>query len=338
MPSLDAEFPRRRYALKCTALYALAGILWITLSDRLVDRFLPVETAQVVQTVKGWTFVGLSALVLFWAVRRFERRISAFERQAISVLEGQVREQGQALQTTAQVALQTSQDLEAMAQSVARDLRAPLRAITGFADIVRRRYAGATDAEAARYVEHIVAAADQMSALVDDLGAYTKLSVAAVRRQPLELEAIVNDAIESLGGRIRETGAVINLARPLPMVVGEKTLVRQIVVNLLDNALKFSHPGQPPMLDISARTAKDGTVMLAVRDNGIGIHPEYVAKLFRPFQRLHTQDEYPGAGLGLASVKRAASMMGGSVGVESEVGKGSEFRVTLPGLNQDRAV
>jgi len=325
--------------MRCALLYAAAGFLWIVSTDWLVEAFLAERAAQFAQTFKGWLFVGISAVVLFCSVWRFERRVRDYElkaKAARAALEGQVREQSEALESTTQTARQTSQDLDAMAQSVARDLRAPLRAITGFADIVRRRYAGATDPEAARYVEHIVAAADQMSSLIEDLGAYTKLSAVTVRRQPLELESIVNDAIESLAGPIRESCATVTIARPLPTVVGEKTLLRQIVFNLIDNAIKFTRPGETPAIEISAEPGHQGIVTLCVRDHGIGIPPEYQAKLFRPFQRLHTQAEYPGAGLGLASVKRAASMMGGSVEVHSAPGQGSTFRVLLPGMLPDK--
>lgn len=326
---------RRRFAVRCAAAYALAGVLWILFSDRILRAIVAPgsELELTIQTFKGWAFVLASAGVLLWAIGRFERRVETVERElraARAQLEGRVREQDQELETASAAVRQTNQDLDALADSVARDFRAPLRAITGFADIVRRRYAGQTDPEAARYVEHIGAAADQMSALVDDLGAYTRLSVAAARRVPVELSDVVAHAVEALAGRIRETNATLNVIGQLPVVVGEKTLLRQIAICLIDNALKFSKPQEPPAVEVWAGTEADGKVCLCVRDRGIGIPAEHHGVLFRPFKRLHTQDEFPGAGLGLASVKRAAAMMGGEVSLDSEAGRGSTFKVILP--------
>jgi signal transduction histidine kinase len=143
------------------------------------------------------------------------------------------------------------------------------------------------------------------------------------------LGGVLHQAINNLSDRVAATGATINLPGDWPVVLGDQTLLQQIFTNLLDNALTYRQPDVAPDLRVTW-TIEDGQVILAVADNGIGIPPEYQKKIFNVFQRLHSDEEYPGTGIGLAIVKKAAEMLGGGVWVESVVGQGSTFFVKLP--------
>jgi PAS domain S-box-containing protein len=225
-------------------------------------------------------------------------------------------------------------ELEAFAYSVSHDLRAPLRAINGFAQIIARRHQASLNEEGQHYFDNILQASVHMGHLIDDLLRYSRLGRQAVRRQPVSLGDVLAQVADSLAGRVAETGAHLSLPDNLPILHGDQMLLGQIFTNLLDNALTYHCPGVPPQVVVSCQAEAD-TIILSVADNGIGIPPEFHEKIFNIFQRLHSQDEYPGTGVGLAIVKKAVGLLGGRVWVESVVGEGSTFYVELPvGGNQ----
>jgi len=247
---------------------------------------------------------------------------------------GQV--QTQAAQLERRVAERTAEllernaELDAFSHSVSHDLRAPLRAVSGFAEILARRHRAALNEEGRRYVDNIVEASARMDQLIDDLLMYARLGRMAVRREPVRL----GDVLASIGGdlapRVAELGARLEIPDDLPLVRGDPTLLRQIFTNLLDNALTYRRPGVPHRVEVQCETNSDH-IIIRVVDNGIGIPPEYCEKIFHLFQRLHSAEAYPGTGVGLATVKKSAELMGGQVWVESKVGEGSVFYVRLPG-------
>jgi signal transduction histidine kinase len=168
-----------------------------------------------------------------------------------------------------------------------------------------------------------------MGLLIEDLLKFSRLGRKGVDLMSLSLGDLVNEAIDLLRDPIADTGAVLRISEGLPRVRGDRLLALQVLVNLLDNALKYTIPDTPPFVEIHAEEASDG-VLLSVSDRGIGIPPEYHEKVFKIFQRLHHESEYPGTGVGLASVKKAASIMGCNVRVESAQGKGATFTVRFP--------
>jgi signal transduction histidine kinase len=220
-------------------------------------------------------------------------------------------------------------ELETFAYSVSHDLRAPLRAITGFAEIVVRRYSGDLHPEAGRYLDHVLRASEHMGRLIDDLLQYARLGRGGIELQAIEVSDVVSLALGDVGPMIRRTGGVVRSAVGSCRVRANGTLLRRIVTNLVENALTYARPGVPPEVDITCEHS-DGGVYVGVRDNGIGIRAEHHASIFNLFQRLHTQEEIPGTGIGLAVVRRSAQLLGGRVGVESEPGRGSRFWVFLP--------
>jgi PAS domain S-box-containing protein len=237
-------------------------------------------------------------------------------------LEQRVAERTAQLQTA-------NKELESFSYSVSHDLRAPLRAIGGFAGIIARRHRAELNEQAQHYFDNIVLASERMGQLIDDLLAYSRLGRQAIGRSFVNLDDVLAQAAGDLAGRAAELQATITIAPGLPGIYGNATLLQQIFVNLLDNALAYHRLGTPPQITVTG-SAEGGRVTLRVADHGIGIPPEYHEKIFDVFQRLHSEDQYPGTGIGLAVVKKAVEMQGGRVWVESAVGEGSTFFVQLP--------
>ena len=224
---------------------------------------------------------------------------------------------------------QQNEALEAFTYSVTHDLRAPLRAMQTFSQILLEEFAGQLDPVGREYAGHIATAAQRMDTLIRDLLAYSRLSRADLQPQRLDLATVVAEALAQVETDVRGRQARVTVAEPMPAVVGHGATATQVVANLLSNATKFIAPGVQPEVRVWAEPSGE-RVRLWVADNGIGIAPEDCERVFRPFERLHGVDEYPGTGIGLAIVRQGMERMGGCVGVESRLGQGSRFWIELP--------
>lgn len=244
-------------------------------------------------------------------------------RQLNATLEQRVQQRTTQLQ-------EANQDLEAFSYTVAHDLRAPLRGIQGFAQALQEDYGDQLDEIAQRYIQQIFDGTDRMNALVQDLLAYSRLSREQVTLTRVSLDQVIAEAQTQLQPDLRDRQAEINLAESLPMVMGHRPILVQILVNLLSNAIKFVAPDVRPQIRVWAE-AEEGWVHLWVEDNGIGIEPQYQEQIFGVFERLHGRAEYSGTGIGLAIVRKGAERLGGQAGVESSAGQGSRFWVKLQG-------
>ena len=220
-------------------------------------------------------------------------------------------------------------ELETFSYSVSHDLRAPLRAMRGFAQALLEDYANRLDSVAKDYAQRIVKAARRMDTLMQDLLAYSRLSNADLHPQPVSLSAIVAEAQAQLKEDLQERKAQLTVEEPLPQVVGHPAILVQVVANLLANAAKFVAPRVLPQVRVWAEKRGQRT-RLWVEDNGIGIKSEHQGRIFRVFERLHGIETYQGTGIGLAIVRKGIERMGGLVGVESEPGRGSRFWIELP--------
>lgn len=226
-----------------------------------------------------------------------------------------------------------NEELESFCSTVAHDLRAPLRAVQGFAAAVAEDYAERLDATGRGYLGRIQAATLRMEQLISDLLAYSRLRRSALRLGPVSLGEVVAEARERLAAELAERGTVLKVDEPLPEVIGEGGLLVQVVANLLSNAAKFVAPGTCP--EVELRCQRDaGRVRLSVSDNGIGIAPEHQERIFRVFERLHGIESFPGTGVGLAIVRTGAERMGGACGVSSRPGFGSTFWIELAGVER----
>ncbi|MGA2552569.1 MAG: ATP-binding protein [Burkholderiaceae bacterium] len=221
-----------------------------------------------------------------------------------------------------------SRQLESFSYSVSHDLRAPLRAISGFAQILSQRHRTGLDAEGKHFLDNIVEASSHMGRLIEDLLSYSRLGRTAFTLKPIDLSEVLGIVLLNLESRALEQGVRLEVAEDLPRVMGDSTLLFQIFANLLDNAITYRRPHVPSVVTLSWKREGDN-VVLSVSDNGIGIDAAQFEKIFEVFQRLHTQERYPGTGIGLAVVTRAAQLQHGAVRVESTLGTGSTFHVTL---------
>lgn len=220
-------------------------------------------------------------------------------------------------------------ELEQFAYIASHDLAEPLRTITGFTELLARRYGGELDEKADRYIEHIVGGTKRMQQLIDDLLAYSRVGRAEITAEPFSLEATLAQVRSALAGVIAERGALIT-HDALPTVLADPEQISQVLQNLINNAVKFQAAGEVPRVHVSAQ--HDGTLWrIDVRDNGIGIDPRFAQRIFRMFQRLHAQHEYSGTGIGLAICQRIVERNGGHIWVESQPGAGSTFSFTIPG-------
>jgi len=233
------------------------------------------------------------------------------------------------LENTSQALEEANTELESFAYSAAHDLKAPLRAIEGYSQAVLDDFGHRLDEEGRNYVNRITGVCHRMAGLIDDLLAYSHLSQREIRVKPIELAPLIDKALENLENRIKESSGMVEVDAPLPMVRANRSILLQLVENLISNALTFVAPGVEPKVKIWTHL-EDGMVRLCVDDNGIGIGEEDRGRIFQVFERLHGIETYPGTGIGLAIVRRGVEKMGGRVGLESESGKGSTFWIELP--------
>ncbi|WP_309085679.1 PAS domain S-box protein [Chelativorans sp.] len=225
-------------------------------------------------------------------------------------------------------------ELNAFAYSIAHDLRAPLRGIIGFADALAEDFADILPAEATGYLGRITAAAGRMNDLIEDLLAYSRLGQGEISPVRVDLEPLLRDILENMRTRLDERNAEVEIIRPLATPRAHYATLQQVVVNLIENAVKFVPPDRRPHVRIHTETHGGAWVRLWVEDNGIGIAPEHQTRIFNIFERLHGQGSYEGTGVGLAVVRRASERLGGKAGVESEPGSGSRFWVDLPAASE----
>jgi PAS domain S-box-containing protein len=225
--------------------------------------------------------------------------------------------------------------MESFAYSVSHDLRAPLRAMWGFAEALEEDYRDKLDEPGRRYTRSVMDAARRMDELIEDLLAYTRLSRTEMELAPVDLEAIVREVVHEVCTGDRRCMKSITVTAPLPSVIAHRPALVQVLSNLLSNALKFVAPGIRPQVRVFAE-ARDTRIRLWVEDNGLGIAPEHQTRIFLPFERLHGPGPYPGTGIGLAIVRKGVERMGGATGVNSEPGRGSRFWIELPAAAEDQ--
>lgn len=220
----------------------------------------------------------------------------------------------------------TNAELEAFSYSVSHDLRAPLRAIEGFANALREDFGSQLDPRAHEYLAQIMNAATRMNRLVRDLLEYSRLGRMQIPSQAVAVIALVRKVVaENFSG-----ASVKVVGDEGVQASANEQILSQLLTNLVSNGLKFHRPNCASEVEIFVEKMPEQRVRITVKDNGIGIAPQHVDRVFRVFERLHGVEEYPGTGIGLAIVKRGAERMDGNCGLESKLGEGSSFWVELP--------
>jgi PAS domain S-box-containing protein len=218
-------------------------------------------------------------------------------------------------------------ELEQFAYVASHDLQEPLRTIAGFTSLLQRRYAKRLDDDADEFIGYVVDGVKRMQRLIDDLLTYSRIGARRPDPGPVDTGVLVDEIVKDFAATITDNGATVTVGA-LPVVVADRSRLRQVFQNLIGNALKFCDAAAPDV-HIHSETS-DACWTFSVRDNGIGIAPEHGQRIFQIFSRLHTRDEYPGTGIGLAICKKVVEQHGGEIWVESTPGEGSTFSFTLP--------
>ncbi len=241
-------------------------------------------------------------------------------KRAHDVLEIRVKER------TAELA-RSNAELEQFAYIASHDLQEPLRMVSSYVQLLERRYKGKLDRDADEFIGFASEGALRMQKMINDLLAYSRVGTRGKSFEEVNLEAVLAQALENLQLAIKERNAVLT-HDPLPLAYGDDGQLTQVFQNLIDNAIKFCGE-KPPRVHVSA-SLEGSECICSVQDNGIGIAPEYLNRIFLLFQRLHTRKEYPGTGIGLAICKRIIERHGGKLWVESKPNEGSTFYFGIP--------
>jgi light-regulated signal transduction histidine kinase (bacteriophytochrome) len=221
----------------------------------------------------------------------------------------------------------SNKDLEQFAYVASHDLQEPLRMVSSYTQLLAQRYEGQLDEKAKKYIDYAVDGAVRMQRLINDLLTYSRVSTRGKPLEPIDASSVLGETIGNLYAAIQESRAIVT-NDDLPTVRADAGQLLQVFQNLIANAIKF-HGTDSPRIHVSARDAGHEWIF-SVRDNGIGIDPQYKESLFVIFRRLHTRQEYPGTGIGLAVCKRIVERHGGRIWFESEPGKGTTFFFTAP--------
>jgi PAS domain S-box-containing protein len=226
----------------------------------------------------------------------------------------------------------SNKELQQFAYAASHDLKEPLRMVTGYLELLKRKYQHQLDADADEFIYFAVDGARRMRDLINALLQYSRIQTKGREFKPVDMNRVLKETLQNLKVSIEETKAEINFP-DLPLVKGDEIQLVQLLQNLIGNAIKYRKPGIPPEIEISYEK-EEGKIRFCVKDNGIGIAPEFQERVFQIFQRLHTHEEYEGIGIGLSICQKIAERHGGKIGVLSAAGEGSAFYFSLPAENK----
>jgi signal transduction histidine kinase len=338
----DVELPVLTLAIAVTTWYAGAGpsVLAVLLSSASFDYFFTEPLYSLSISTRDLPyfliFVAWAAIVAsFSAVRR---RIEDNLRQARDKLqieveqrrhrEDEIRKLNQELGKRAAELEASNKELESFAYSVSHDLRAPLRHMVGYSELLQKQASSLLDDKSQRFIRTILDSAKKMGNLIDDLLAFSRIGRAETRQTKVDLEQLVKDVVAEIGQDTRRRNIAWKIGT-LPVCYGDRSMLKLVVVNLVSNATKFTRMRKPAEIEIGC-VDRDEEVEVFVRDNGAGFDMQYVDKLFGVFQRLHLAEQFEGTGIGLATVQRIVHRHGGKVWAEGAVDRGATFTFSLP--------
>ena len=225
---------------------------------------------------------------------------------------------------------EANRELESFTYSVSHDLRAPLRHVTGFVEMLNKRDTSGLDDKSRHYLTVISEAATRMSCLIDDLLSFSRMGRGEMMKSRVDLRQLAAEVIEEIAKDLPPERIIQWRTGELPEVTGDRAMLRLVLANLISNAVKYSNKTESALIEVDALPEENGSQTVYVRDNGTGFDMKYVDKLFGLFQRLHSSEEYEGTGVGLANVRRIIGRHGGRTWAEGELHKGATFYFTLP--------
>lgn len=313
-------------------IYLAAGALWIFLTDRWVEWLeLEPHTRQILQTSKGWLYILGSAILLYVLLSRHKRRADAAVSQLLESqrevqqmnadLEKRVTERTRLLQAA-------NRELESFAYAVSHDLRAPLRSLSGFSQILQETASEQLDEKSLHYLRRIHDASQRMSGLIEALLSLSRISTADLAIRPVNLTQLCTEAVTALRQKFPGHAVQVDIT-PNMHVEGDARLLRMALDCLLANAWKFTIRAAQPTVTVGVQTGVTGGHIYFVRDNGVGFDMAYANKLFVPFQRLHGDAEFQGSGIGLVTAQRIIARHNGRIWAEAQVNEGATFYFTI---------
>jgi signal transduction histidine kinase len=339
----DVELPVLTVAIALTTWYAGAGpsVLAVLLSTICFDYFFtePLYSFDISARDLPYFFIFVvwaGVVASFSAVRR---RIEHSLRQARDSLqveveqrrqrEDEIRQLNRELGKRATELEATNNELESFAYSVSHDLRAPLRHIVGYSELLQRQASSSLDEKSQRFIRTILDSAKRMGNLIDDLLAFSRIGRAETRKTAVNLDQLTREVVAEIGLDTKGRDITWKIGA-LPVCYGDRSMLRLVVVNLVSNAAKFTRMRTPAEIEIGCVDLNAEEVELFVKDNGAGFDMQYTNKLFGVFQRLHLPEQFEGTGIGLATVQRIVHRHGGKVRGEGAVDQGATFYFSLP--------
>ena len=338
----DVELPVLNMSIALTTWYAGVGpsVLAIVLSTACFNYFFaePIYSFAVSSSDLPYFFVFITWAVIVASFAAVRRRIEENLRQARDHLqveveqrkrrEDEIRTLNKELVMRATELETSNNELESFAYSVSHDLRAPLRHVVGYSELLQKQASSLLDEKSRRYTRTILESAKRMGNLIDDLLAFSRIGRAETKNTLVSLDQLVKEVVAEIrldtGGR-----DIVWKIHPLPVCYGDRSMLRLVIGNLLSNAVKFTRMRARAEIEIGCADGED-EVEVFVRDNGAGFDMQYVDKLFGVFQRLHLPEEFEGTGIGLATVRRIIHRHGGEVRAEGAVDQGATLYFSLP--------
>ena len=339
----DLQLPVLTLAIGLTTWYAGTGpaVLAVLTSSIIFDYFFTQPLYSF--AISGREFLYYLIFVLwgiivasFSAVRR---QMEARLRQALENLqveveqrrhrEDEIRKLNQELVRRAVELEATNKELESFTYSVSHDLRAPIRHVVGYSELLQRQASASLDEKSQRFIRTILDSAKRMGNLIDDLLAFSRIGRVETKKAEVDLERLVGEVVAEIKQDTKGRNIVWRIG-PLPVCRGDYAMLRLVVLNLVANAVKFTRMRKPAEIEIGCVARDPKEIELFVRDNGAGFDMQYANKLFGVFQRLHLPEEFEGTGIGLATVQRIVHRHGGQVRGEGAVDQGATFYFTLP--------
>src|SRR5271166_917576 len=270
-----------------------------------------------------------------WSLQRNEQRIPIAILETNNDITQRKRGEEEVRQLNQELGKRTieleaiNKELEAFAYSISHDLRAPLRHMVGFTELLQKNASSVVDDKGRRYMTTILESAKRMGTLIDDLLAFSRIGRAEARESIVNLEELINEVRSEVAQEAEGRNITWKLG-PLPNLYGDRSMLKLALVNLLSNAIKFTRPRPQPEVEVGCAEKQNGRIVIFIRDNGVGFDMKYANKLFGVFQRLHRPEEFEGTGIGLATVQRIIRRHGGEVWAEGTVGHGATFFFSVP--------
>jgi signal transduction histidine kinase len=339
----DVELPVLTVAIAFTTWYAGVGpsVLAVLLSSACFDYFFtePLYSLNISTGDLPYFFIFVAWAAIVASFNAVRRRIEDSLRQARDNLhveleqrrhrEDEIRKLNQELGKRAAELEATNKELESFAYSVSHDLRAPLRHMVGYSELLQRQASSLLDEKSQRFIRTILDSAKRMGNLIDDLLAFSRIGRAETKKSEVDLGQLVEEVVAEIGQDTKSRDIAWKIGA-LPVCYGDRSMLRLVVVNLVSNAVKFTRMRRPAEIEIGCVDRDKKEVEVFVRDNGAGFEMQYVNKLFGVFERLHPPEQFEGTGIGLATVQRIIHRHGGKVRGEGSVDQGATFYFSLP--------